>query len=586
MLQVLRAFVPRWRRGAVSAAMVLVAAGPCLAAAPTSGSAHAGGAGAQRFVVQTAPGATAAVAEAARRHGGHVERQLAGVQALVVTLPVAAVPALREDTRVRAVVPDARVHLLDALSAPVALEHDPATDPNSLYNVEKVVGVRQSWSKATGDGVDVALIDSGVSPVQGLQGPGKVVHGPDLSFESQSPSARYVDGFGHGTHLAGIIAGHDPDVAASASAPATAFLGVAPDARVLSMKVADRHGATDVSQVIAAVDWVVEHAHDPGMNVRVLNLSFGTDSSQSYLLDPLAHAVEVAWRSGIVVVTSAGNSGSSSGRLTSPATDPFVLAVGADDTNNTNSLADDEIAAFSSRGDGVRNPDLVAPGMHLQSLRVPGSHLDQSFPVGAVPSRYLRGSGTSQAAAVVSGVAALLLQQRPWMTPDQVKALLRGTAGHLPSADAQAQGSGIVDVNSAVSKPAPSRLTAAQAFVPSSGTGSLEAARGGVHVLDGRVPLTGERDIFGRSFDAAERAAASVARTSWVGGSWNGGAWTGDGWAVHTSTGDGAIDRTWAATDWTATSWAGRSWAADTWAGRSWAGGGWQGRSWATEGWR
>lgn len=578
MLRFLDDHASGWRRTAVATGLTLATlGGPLLAATPPAALAQSDRPTAQRFILRIEPGTVAAVATATRRSGGSVERELPGVQALVVSLPAGAVPVLRADQRVRAMVPDTRVRLLGALPSTVATEYDPVADPNSLYNLERVVGVRQSWSKATGDGVDVALIDSGVSPVTGLNDPGKVLHGPDLSFESQSSADRNVDRFGHGTHLAGIIAGHDPGVTVAASAPNTAFLGVAPNARVVSLKVADRHGATDVSQIIAAIDWVVQHAHDPGMNVRVLNLSFGTVGRQSYLLDPLAYAAEVAWRSGIVVVTSAGNSGSTTGRLTNPAIDPFVLAVGADDTNSTNSLSDDVIPSFSSRGDGVRNPDLVAPGTHVQSLRAPGSYIDDTYATnGAINNRYFRGSGTSQAAAVVSGVAALLLQQRPGMTPDQVKELLCSTAGTLPQADAQAQGSGIVDVNSAVSKPTPTRTSSAQAARVGSGTGSLEGARGAAHVVDDGVPLNGERDIFGHPFDAALMATAESAAASWVAGTWNAYAWSGDQW----------LDRTWAGTTWTGTSWAGRSWAADTWAGRSWANDSWEGRSWATDGWR
>jgi serine protease AprX len=174
----------------------------------------------------------------------------------------------------------------------------------------------------------VAVIDSGIAPVVGLTGVGKVVNGPDLSFDSQSPDDRHLDRYGHGTHIAGIIAGRDT----GALTDDQGFAGIAPGARLVNVKVADRRGVVDVSQVIAAIDWVVEHAHDPGFDIRVLNLSFGTDSEQSYLRDPLAYAAEVAWHSGIVVVTAAGNGGSGTGRLTNPAVDPYVIAVGGSDT--------------------------------------------------------------------------------------------------------------------------------------------------------------------------------------------------------------------------------------------------------------
>ena len=127
--------------------------------------------------------------------------------------------------------------------------------------------------------------------------------------------------FGHGTFMASIIAGHEPGVNPTAG-DSKSYMGVAPDARLVSVKVADARGATDVSQVIAGIDWVVQHAHDPGLNIRVLNLSFGTDSAQSYRVDPLAYAAEVAWNAGIVVVVSAGNGGPTDTGLTMPAADP------------------------------------------------------------------------------------------------------------------------------------------------------------------------------------------------------------------------------------------------------------------------
>src|SRR4051812_19836207 len=167
----------------------------------------------------------------------------------------------------------------------------------TLSDVERVIGAPKAWDEgATGRGVDVAVIDTGVTPVQGLDGPNKVVYGPDLSFDSQDPAKAYLDGYGHGTAMAGIIAGDDGTV--------TGFHGIAPDSRVVSVKVGASNGAVDVSQIIAGIDWVVEHAHDPGFNIRVLSIALGTDSPQSWSVDPLAHAAEVAWRNGIVVVAA------------------------------------------------------------------------------------------------------------------------------------------------------------------------------------------------------------------------------------------------------------------------------------------
>ena len=155
--------------------------------------------------------------------------------------------------------------------------------------------------------------------------------------------------------------------------------------------------------MIAAIDWVVQHAHDPGMNIRVLNLSFGTTSTQSYMLDPLAFATEVAWRQGIAVVAAVGNAGTSATGLADPAYDPYVIAAGAADHHGSMQYSQWTVATFSQMGDGTRNPNILAPGAHIQSLRDPGSYIDQTYPGGVISDRFFRGSGSSQATALVSG---------------------------------------------------------------------------------------------------------------------------------------------------------------------------------------
>jgi serine protease AprX len=179
-----------------------------------------------------------------------------------------------------------------AASGVQAAGYDPASDVNSMASTTDYTGAQAWWAAGyTGRGVDVAIIDSGVSPVDGLNTPGKVIYGPDLSLESQAPNLTNLDTFGHGTFMAGLIAGRDADLTAPyEQAPASAYRGMAPDARIVSIKVATADGGTDVSQVIAAIDWVVQHRNDDGMNIRVLNLSYGTNSSQWYGVDPLAYA--------------------------------------------------------------------------------------------------------------------------------------------------------------------------------------------------------------------------------------------------------------------------------------------------------
>jgi len=500
--------------------------------------------------------ATAALAHDVAHLGGTVERELNSLGGVVAELPATSIDQLRHTAGVRTVTEDQAIHLSDA-------GWDPSTDAGSLPSTAQAVNAATpAATAATGKGIDVALVDSGIAPVPGLTVPGKVVNGPDISFDSQNKAkGLYGDNYGHGTHIAGIIAGTD-------GARNGQYDGLAPDARLLNVKVADAGGAVDVSQVIAAIDWVVQHRTDNGMNVRVLNLSFGTDAGQSYLADPLAYAAEVAWRNGIVVVTAAGNDGTTLGHLTDPASDPFVISVGSVDTHGTPTTADDAVSDFSNWGDGTRNPDVVAPGRSIVSMRAPGSYVDTTYPTARVNKTLFRGSGTSQATAVVSGVVADLLQAHPDLTPDQVKAILTSTAQPIPGADARAQGAGLVNLDAALAASIP-QITA-QAWTVSAGAGSLDAARGSLRIVQNNVTLTGEQDVMGHAFDSTSMAAAEATASSWSGGTWNGSSWSGSSWS---------------GSSWSGSSWSGSSWSGSSWSGSSWSGSSWSGSSWSTAGW-
>jgi serine protease AprX len=184
----------------------------------------------------------------------------------------------------------------------------------------------------------------------------------------------------------------------------------------------------------------------------------------------------------------------------------------------------------------------------MQGLRVPGSTLDRTVPAGTADARFLRGSGTSQAAAVVSGAVALLLSDRPDLSPDQVKSMLMSSASRLPNVGADAQGSGLINVHRALEAWAPSST---QDWDRSTGAGSLEAARGSVHLALDDSALEGERDIFGTAWDGPAWGNLAERGTSWDGGTWNGQAWTGACWC--------------------ATSWSGLSWSGLSWSGLSWS---------------
>ena len=581
-------------RGARLVAVVLVALVLVALVPPVAGPASSAGEGRPvSVIVQAQPGGLQAAARLVERLGGQVGRRLEVINGFSARVPAGQLARLQGSAAVSSVTEDEPVAMQAAAYAPT-------TDAGSLYSTTLQTGAQAYWKAGyTGKGVDVAVIDTGTAPVPGLATAGKLVNGPDLSFESQAPNLRYLDTYGHGTHMAGIIAGRaDTAVAGKYPGDTANFLGMAPDARIISLKVADAMGAADVSQILAAIDWVVQNKTTNGLNIRVLNLSFGTNTTSPYSIDPLCHAVEAAWKKGITVVAATGNAGfymtPGGPGLTSPARDPFVLSVGATDTMKTLSVADDQVASFSSSGSGgttgTKNPDMVAPGRSIISLGVPGSFIDQTYGAGgAVTGGYMRGSGTSQATAVVSGAAALVLSQHPTWTPIQVKALLTLTATRLKvglQTDA-AQGKGTLNLTAALPV---TNVAAAFSAISSTGTGTLEAARGTSHLVDNGVVLNGEKDIFGTAVSTSTLASKRTTGTAWTGGTWNGQVWTGSSftasnWTATTWSGRMWSGRMWSSEVWSGRMWSGRMWSAGTWTGRMWSAGGWSGNTWSSAGW-
>jgi len=584
--------------------------------AAASSQASAAAPGADRLssipvVVSGEPGKAAEVLEALRASGATSIRPLSVVNGASAVLPTSAMARLQRRPGVRAVSVDRAVRPTDEAwgddttgegrQASLATGSWQADhDQGSSFTIAKRTGAQDVWGrsdprnsnrKLTGHGVGIALIDTGVNRVEGLSSAGKVVYGPDLSTESQTAGTRHLDGYGHGTHMAGLIAGRDSAVKAGNEKDDDHFVGMAPDATLVSIKVGATDGGVDVSQVIAAIDWVVTNRATH--NMRVINLSYGTDSTQTPAVDPLAHAVESAWRAGIVVVAAAGNDGREGAtRLVMPAADPYVIAVGSTDHNGSDKPEDERVGAWTNPGTSERRADLLAPGKSVVSLRVPGSNADRTSPQGRidgdVTGRMFRGTGTSQSAAVVSGAVALLLQRNPALTPDQVKAVLRGSADRLPGDRSVSQGAGVLDVKGAIELLEKGSVRAStQTWPQSQGTGSLQASRGSrtlVDPLDGAV-LSGEVDLFGEPWEGRAWATAASRGTAWSGGTWRGRAWAGDGWTSDGFLGRAWAGRAWADSSWSGRAWAGRAWANGSWNGRAWADADWAGRAWAGRAW-
>jgi serine protease AprX len=437
----------------------------------------------------------------------------------------------------------------------------------TMTDVRNMIGLGPTTAAAkfTGAGVGIALIDTGVAPVPGLSA-GLVVNGPDLSFESQSGALRYLDTYGHGTHMAGIMVGNgtaDPN-----------SLGLAPKAKLTSIKVGTASGAVDATQVIAAIDWVVQHRRDdPYYPIRVINLAYGAGGTPNHLTDPVMAAAEYAWRAGIVVVAAAGNGPHT--KLSNPAKDPFVLSVGSAATYGTATNADDTVSTFTNGTNQTITFSVVAPGEGIVSLRDPGSSVDQAYPTARQGDSLFRGSGTSQASAVTSAAVALLLQARPTLSPDDVKQLLVASA--TPTKDGRA----MLNVNRALGMAVP-------AYTPrtlySTGDGLLDDSRGTSRVVSGSTALSGQNTIFG-PLNTAVWASRSSTASAWYGGVWMGYRFAGDGW-----TGSSWASRTWGAATWTGLTWSGESWIdpaweGRSWSGRSWSGGGWESRYWSSDDW-
>jgi serine protease AprX len=387
--------------------------------------------------------------------GGLIRQRYSAITAGAYSMSAAAIQELANDPDVEYIAPDRPVHAkLDYTAA--------------------AVNAAAAWSSnLTGSGIGIALIDSGLNPNTDLSG--RIVYNQDFTLTATTMATAILSGtssssgsgatvtstavgktsligpdlYGHGQHVAGILAGNG--TLSSCSNCNRLLKGIAPGANLINLRVLDANGAGTDSEVIAAIDTAIALA--PTYNIRIINLSLGRPVYESYTKDPLCLAVEQAWKAGIVVVVAAGNDGrdnsfgtSGYGTIDAPGNDPYAITVGAMKTEGTYTRTDDLIASYSSKGptlvDAVVKPDLVAPGNLVVSLLAsPSDTLATQTPGNIMPKSYYQNgnsqkpsnvffqlSGTSMATPVVSAAAALLLHANPNMTPDQIKARLMLTA--------------------------------------------------------------------------------------------------------------------------------------------------------------
>jgi serine protease AprX len=368
--------------------------------------------------------------------GTHVKGNSNLLGATVAELTPAEIRALSADAGVD------RIHFDTAVHASATNQDNTAPGQTPIV-FEQTVGAPQAWQQGiTGTDVAVAVLDTGIDDNNAAFG-ARVKARVDLVDPTHPAQG---DPAGHGTHVAGIVAASRAFVAP----------GIAPEANLVSVRVLDQTGASRLSTVMLGLEWVV--AHKTQLGIRVVVMALGAPAVTGYREDPLAAASELAWHSGLVVVTAAGNGGPAAGTIETPGIDPLVLTVGASDDNGTPRTSDDVLPAWSSVGptpDRLAKPDLVAPGRKIVSVRVPGSTIDQLSPDHIEGPTTIRFSGTSEAAAVAAGAAALLIQQRPDLQPDQTKSLLTSTARKLDNVRDAAQGNGQLNVARALQAATP-----------------------------------------------------------------------------------------------------------------------------------
>jgi serine protease AprX len=435
------------------------------------------------------------------------------IDGVAVTLSGAQLVALANDKHVSAITPDARVRLSAASATDTTNEKWPYVTGVQKYN--------------TAPAATIAIVDSGIDATR-PEFAGRVVANVNLTtLPGNSPG----DGRGHGTFVAGIaagkLAGRD---------------GAAPTAKLVSIDVMDDQGMARTSDVIAAADWILANKTQYG--IKVANFSLHSSVANSFMYDPLDKAVERLWFNGVTVVVAAGNYGYAdrpSGVPFAPGNDPFVITVGASDTGKSVSTNDDVAAPWSAYGytlDGFVKPEIAAPGRYMVGPVPVTATLYSERADHIVDTGYMELSGTSFAAPIVSGVAALVLGKHPDYTPDQVKGALMLGAKPLPRATDMSEGVGEVNAGRSIEFTSPPNPNKA---------------------LDKYLttdPVTG-----GPVFDSASWASAAKADASWASASWDSASWSSASWS----------SASWASASWSDASWASASWASGATAAASWA---------------
>jgi serine protease AprX len=498
-----------------------------------------------RVIVQTTTNNASAKSIASQIAGMQVNEQFKVIPAFVATLPQGSVSSLAQNADVRYVSPDGPVLVQPGAPPtagpvmPPAYGRKPAAKfstpytPASLQTIFPIeTGAAGAWTGAglTGNGINVAVIDTGIDATH------PELTGQVIAVNVNNNTLSSGDGYGHGTHVAGIINGH---------AGTRDYLGIAPNSIVVSVKVSDDSGRAYESDLLRGLDWVDQNRSTD--KIQVLNLSVTTSVPASYATSPIDAAVERLWHDNVTVVVAAGNLGSAQDAVWyAPANDPMVITVGCLDDNQTTSPTDDSVCPISSRGvteDGFAKPDLVAPGRKIVSamareLSGQAIVLSSEFPDRlSTNGLYIRLSGTSMAAPQVSGAIALTLQRHSKLTPDQIKNILTRSA--RPYAG-QADAAGALDIGAALlASDYPTAIP--QVLLPVGGT----------------PPPAGSSSVL------------------WDGSRWTSMYWDGSRWTSTYWDGSRWGSAEWDGSRWTSAYWDGSRWGSSYWDGSRWGGSAW-----------
>jgi serine protease AprX len=532
------------RRIAVAGAAIVAA----LAGSPMAG-VPAASASSGETVIVTATGLLSPAA-AVLGMGGAILAQFHLINGVEAVIPAAVEPLL-------AALPGITVTPDVSVSVQGTPESTGPHTPSDVF-LGQTGATRLAAAGDTGQGATVAVLDTGIDNLPDFSG--RLIGGVDLTG-GRNP---FQDSYGHGTFVAGLIAGNG-------ASSGGRYSGEAPGANLVSIKVAGASGTTDLATLILGLQWAVDHQASDG--IKVLNMSLGFHTDMSTVINPLDQAVQAVWGSGIAVVVSAGNAGPFNGTILSPGDDPLVITVGALDDMASSSVAGDEMADFSSVGptspDGWVKPDLVASGRSVVSLAAPGSTIYDDYPSALVGSANFVGSGTSFSAAITSGAAALVLADHPRLTPDQLKARLLAATDPGPVGNPFVDGHGALDAYAAATAGPMNLRQSAALLLPT---------------LPGRtvsLAPTGPVDTWNPSLWSGTSWAQGPSDSSrwdglaWNGGDWNGWTWTGRAWN----------DGDWDGAAWNGEDWTGRAWNDSGWAGSAWNGSAWNGSAWNSSAW-